>query len=90
MRGAKTMAETRAEKEVAYLSYQLATIKTDVELELTCEQLEVVNRRRKNCLACLNSMNSNVGLLTLKRVNGYRRKGSSGETARNYCRRLNA
>ena len=28
-------------KEVAYLSYQLATIKTDVELELTCEQLEV-------------------------------------------------
>ena len=28
-------------KEVAYLSYQLATIKTDVELELTCEQLGV-------------------------------------------------
>lgn len=28
-------------KEVAYLSYKLATIKTDVELELTCEQLEV-------------------------------------------------
>lgn len=26
---------------MAYLSYQLATIKTDVELELTCEQLEV-------------------------------------------------
>lgn len=28
-------------KEVAYLSYKLATIKTDVELELGCEQLEV-------------------------------------------------
>ena len=41
-RGAKTMAAKLAEhKEVAYLSYQLATIKTDVELELTCDQLEV-------------------------------------------------
>ena len=41
-RGAKTMAGKLADnKEVAYLSYQLATIKTDVELELTCEQLEV-------------------------------------------------
>ena len=41
-RGAKTMATKLADhKEVAYLSYQLATIKTDVELELTCDQLEV-------------------------------------------------
>lgn len=41
-RGAKTMAaKLDQNKEVAYLSYQLATIKTDVELELTCEQLEV-------------------------------------------------
>ena len=41
-RGAKTMAAKLADnKEVAYLSYQLATIKTDVELELTAEQLEV-------------------------------------------------
>lgn len=41
-RGAKTMAAKLAEhKEVAYLSYQLATIKTDVELELTCDRLEV-------------------------------------------------
>lgn len=41
-RGAKTMA-TRLEqnKEVAFLSYQLATIKTDVELDLTVEQLTV-------------------------------------------------
>ncbi len=38
----KTMAaKLEQNKEVAYLSYQLATIKTDVELELTCEQLEV-------------------------------------------------
>ncbi len=41
-RGAKTMAaKLEQNKEVAYLSYQLATIKTDVELDLTCEQLEV-------------------------------------------------
>lgn len=41
-RGAKTMAaKLEQSKEVAYLSYKLATIKTDVELELTCEQLEV-------------------------------------------------
>lgn len=41
-RGAKTMAaKLEQNKEVAYLSYQLATIKTDVALEQTCEQLEV-------------------------------------------------
>lgn len=41
-RGAKTMAaKLEQNKEVAYLSYQLATIKTDVELELTCDKLEV-------------------------------------------------
>ncbi|SNY77930.1 DNA polymerase I [Enterobacter sp. CC120223-11] len=41
-RGAKTMAaKLEQNKEMAYLSYKLATIKTDVELEQTCEQLEV-------------------------------------------------
>ena len=41
-RGAKTMAaKLEQNKEVARLSYQLATIKTDVELDLTCEQLTV-------------------------------------------------
>ncbi|UNI40821.1 DNA polymerase I [Klebsiella pneumoniae] len=41
-RGAKTMAaKLEQNKDVAYLSYQLATIKTDVELELTCEELQV-------------------------------------------------
>ena len=34
-------AKLAEHKEVAYLSYQLATIKTDVELELTCDRLEV-------------------------------------------------
>lgn len=34
-------AKLAQNKDVAYLSYKLATIKTDVELELTCEQLEV-------------------------------------------------
>lgn len=41
-RGAKTMAaKLEQNREVARLSYQLATIKTDVELDLTCEQLTV-------------------------------------------------
>ncbi|MEE3652104.1 MULTISPECIES: DNA polymerase I [unclassified Brenneria] len=41
-RGAKTLApKLEQHKDVAYLSYQLATIKTDVELALTCEQLTV-------------------------------------------------
>lgn len=41
-RGAKTMAaKLEQNKEMAFLSYQLATIKTDVELELTCDQLIV-------------------------------------------------
>lgn len=41
-RGAKTMAaKLEQNKEVAYLSYQLATIKTDVPLDLSSEQLEV-------------------------------------------------
>lgn len=41
-RGAKTMAAKLVDnKDMAYLSYQLATIKTDVKLEQSCEQLEV-------------------------------------------------
>ncbi|CAK6498179.1 DNA polymerase I [Pantoea sp. Nvir] len=41
-RGAKTMAaKLEQNREVAFLSYQLATIKTDVELELSCSELTV-------------------------------------------------
>ncbi|MFU0760747.1 DNA polymerase I [Serratia marcescens] len=41
-RGAKTMAaKLEQNKEVAYLSYKLATIKTDIELDLTCADLTV-------------------------------------------------
>lgn len=41
-RGAKTMAaKLEKNKEMALLSYQLATIKTDVELELTSDRLVV-------------------------------------------------
>ncbi|WP_038256699.1 DNA polymerase I [Xenorhabdus bovienii] len=41
-RGAKTLSGKMAQhKEVAYLSYQLATIKTDVELDKTCLELAV-------------------------------------------------
>ncbi|WP_092513460.1 DNA polymerase I [Xenorhabdus mauleonii] len=42
-RGAKTLGgKMEQHKEVAYLSYQLATIKTDVELDRSCVQLSVV------------------------------------------------
>ncbi|AMG56913.1 DNA polymerase I [Pantoea vagans] len=41
-RGAKTMAtKLEQNRDVAFLSYQLATIKTDVELVLPCEELMV-------------------------------------------------
>lgn len=41
-RGAKTMPEKLiANKELAYLSYTLATIKTDVELPITPESIEI-------------------------------------------------
>ena len=41
-RGAKTMgAKLVDNKEVAYLSYKLATIKTDVKLDVTCAELTV-------------------------------------------------
>ena len=41
-RGAKTMAaRLEQNRDVAFLSYQLATIKTDVELELSCSELTV-------------------------------------------------
>ena len=41
-RGAKTMAaKLEQNRDVALLSYQLATIKTDVELELSCSELTV-------------------------------------------------
>lgn len=74
-RGAKTMAaKLEQNKEVAYLSYQLATIKTDVELELTCEQLEVQQPAAEELLGLFKSMSSNAGLLMSKRANGYRPK----------------
>lgn len=41
-RGAKTMAtKLEQNRDVAFLSYKLATIKTDVELALPCEELTV-------------------------------------------------
>ncbi|MEN4565052.1 DNA polymerase I [Pantoea agglomerans] len=41
-RGAKTIAtKLEQNRDVAFLSYQLATIKTDVELALPCEELTV-------------------------------------------------
>lgn len=82
-RGAKTMAaKLEQNKEVAYLSYQLATIKTDVELELTCEQLEVQQPAAEELLGLFKSMSSNAGLLMSKRANGYRPKGQNQPRSR--------
>ena len=47
-RGAKTMgAKLEAEKDAAYMSYALATIKIDVELDLTPEQLHNAEPNRE-------------------------------------------
>ncbi len=91
-RGAKTMAaKLEQNKEVAYLSYQLATIKTDVELELTCEQLEVQPPAAEELLGLFKSMSSNAGLLMSKRENGYRLKGETrSRAAGNQCCRRSA
>lgn len=51
-RGAKNFApKLEAEKEIAELSYQLATIKTDVPLELTHEQLLTQPQQRDQLVA---------------------------------------
>ncbi|PRD13686.1 DNA polymerase I [Pantoea coffeiphila] len=51
-RGAKTMAaKLEKNKEMALLSYQLATIKTDVELDRTCDQLTVNEPATEELLA---------------------------------------
>lgn len=75
-------AKLEQNKEVAYLSYQLATIKTDVELELTCEQLEVQPPAAEELLGCSKSMSSNAGLLMSKRENGYRLKERNPQPGR--------
>lgn len=77
-RGAKTMAgKLEQNKEVAYLSYKLATIKTDVELELTCEQLEVQQPLADELVGLFKSMSLSAGLRTLRLENGYRRRARS-------------
>jgi 5'-3' exonuclease len=83
-RGAKTMAaKLEQNKEVAYLSYQLATIKTDVELELTAKSWRCSRRRLTICWRCSNSMNLSAGPPTLRPENGCRRRAQTGgETCR--------
>ncbi len=56
-RGARTMAaKLEAEKDKAYMSYALATIKTDVALELTTEQLHNAEPDREQLLHWYNRM----------------------------------
>lgn len=74
-RGAKTMAGKLAQnKDVAYLSYKLATIKTDVELELTCEQLEVQQPIADELLGLFKNMSSSAGRRTSRQASGYRQR----------------
>jgi DNA polymerase-1 len=56
-RGAKSMAaKLEAEKDQAYMSYALATIKTDVELDVTPEQLHNAEPDRKQLIDWYTSM----------------------------------
>src|SRR5690606_13447808 len=59
VRGAKTLPEKLLEhKEMAYLSYQLATIKTDVELALTPQQIHIGEPDKQRLLALYKEMES--------------------------------
>ena len=56
-RGAKSMAaKLEAEKDRAYMSYALATIKTDVELDVTPEQLHNAEPDRRQLIDWYTSM----------------------------------
>lgn len=71
-------------KDVAYLSYKLATIKTDVELELTCEQLEVQQPIADELLGLFKNMSSSAGRRTSRQASGYRQgRETGGQTAGN-------
>ena len=77
-RGAKTMAaKLEQNKDVAYLSYQLATIKTDVELELTCEELEVQPPAADDLLALFRQYELSAGQPTSRPGNGCKRRAAN-------------
>ncbi len=80
-RGAKTMAGKLAQnKDVAYLSYKLATIKTDVELELTCEQLEVQQPIADELLGLFKKYGLSAGRRTLSQASGAKPAAKPQET----------
>lgn len=61
-RGSKTLAPKMEEnREVAFLSYQLATIKTDVELEKAAKNLQSPSQTQTNFTSCLAVMSLNAG-----------------------------
>lgn len=61
-RGSKTLAPKMEEnREVAFLSYQLATIKTDVELEKAAKNLRSPSQTQTNFTSCLAVMSLNAG-----------------------------
>ncbi|VEC85288.1 DNA polymerase I [Raoultella ornithinolytica] len=70
-------AKLEQNKEVAYLSYQLATIKTDVELDLSCEELHVLPPAADDLLALFKNMNLSAGSPMLNPANGCSQKALS-------------
>ncbi|MCU6676444.1 DNA polymerase I [Leclercia tamurae] len=90
-RGAKTMAaKLEQNKEVAYLSYQLATIKTDVELELTCEQLEVQQPAAEELLSLFKQYEFKRWITDLEAGKWLQAKGARSATKPNETLVVNA
>lgn len=78
-RGAKTMgAKLEQNQEMARLSYQLATIKTDVPLELTCDELEVKAPETDNLLAQFEKYDFKRWTVDVAAGKWLRAKGSAG------------
>ncbi|BDH47749.1 DNA polymerase I [Salmonella enterica subsp. enterica serovar Choleraesuis] len=81
-RGSKTMAaKLEDNKELAYLSYKLATIKTDVELELTCDELSVQAPDADALLALFNQYEFKRWIADIQSGSWLQSKGSTARKA---------
>jgi DNA polymerase-1 len=62
IRGAKTLpAKLEEHKEMAFLSYQLATIKVDVPLDIGLDDLQMGPKTRPSSTSCTPCWNSRAG-----------------------------
>ena len=77
-RGAKTMApKLEAHRELAYLSYQLATIKTDVEMDLALSELHNGDPDKSALLALFKEMEFKTWIKELEGDDTATAKGSA-------------